>query len=317
MSRWFIAAVTGFAFALALLAAAPVAIADLQTGSGTVAADTAATAFPAQPGVTYQGTLNPDTATYHDLDYLSFTVSAGETIQFTDQNTTTSSDPNFALTCDQYCPVYLSLDKPNPSYPPPPDALGLCDGAGTLATYGDTEIFNWTFGQAGTYYMIMESDGDLPLSYAVSYAVVSSSGGTDSCQTAGTGGSKCKHHCNPGGGGSSGSTTSPPPPAPPPPLVRFVRVSPAQAGTSVKATVTLGQWGKYVRVALLLHHKTIRSIRRSPVGPGRHRYKVVLPAVVQRMLAARHKLSLAVQITVHGRSGVTQTFNRHVTLRSS
>ena len=313
MSRWFIASATAFVSALALLAAAPAAMADLQTGSGTVVADTAATAYPAQPGVTYQGTLNPDTATYHDLDYLSFTVGAGETIQFTDQNTTTSSDPKFPLTCDEYCPVYLSLDKPNPNYPPPPDALGLCDGAGTIATYADTEIFNWTFGQAGTYYMIMESDGDLPMSYAVRYKIVSSSGGTDSCQAASSSGSGCKHHCHSGGGGSPGSTTSPPP-ASPPPLVRFVRVSPAQTGTNVKATITLGQWAKYVRIALLLRHKAIRSIRRSPVGPGRHRYKLVLPAVDQRMLAARHKLSLAVQITVHGRSGVTQIFNRHVML---
>src|SRR5437588_8295355 len=165
MSRWFTVPATALAFALAL-AAAPNAIADLQIGSSTVAADTAATAYPSQPGVTYHGTLNPDTATYHDLDYLAVTVAnAGETIQFTFQNTTTSTDPRFPLTCDNYCEEFLSLDKPNPSYPPPPDALLLCDGAGTRATYGDTEIFNWTFGTPGTYYMIMEDDGDLPLSY--------------------------------------------------------------------------------------------------------------------------------------------------------
>jgi hypothetical protein len=295
------------------LAAPPAALADLQTGSGTVAADTAATAYPTQPGVTYSGTLNPDTSTYHDLDYLSFTVSAGETIQFTFQNTTVGTDPQFPLTCDNYCEEFLSLDKPNPSYPPPPDALGLCDGAGTRATYGDTEIFNWTFGTAGTYYMIIEDDGDLPLSYAASYQVVSTSGGTDSCQTSGTtgggtggGGHGCKHHCGTGGGTST----------PPPPLVRFVRVVPRQRGTAVKATVTLGQQAKSVRIALLSHQKTIDGIRRAPLGPGRHKYKLRLPAKYKRMLAARHRLSLLVRITVHGKSGETETFKRHVKLSS-
>ena len=59
----------------ALATAAPVAIADLQIGGSTVAADTAATAYPSQPGVTYHGTLNSDTATYHDLDCCASTVS--------------------------------------------------------------------------------------------------------------------------------------------------------------------------------------------------------------------------------------------------
>ena len=301
--------------AVGALAAAPVAIADIQTSGGTVAADTAATAYPAQPGVTYTGTLNPDSSTYHDLDYLAFTANAGETIQFTFQNTTVGSKPSFPLTCDNYCEEFLSLDKPNPSYPPPPDALGLCNGAGTRATYGDTEIFDWTFGTAGTYYMIIEDDGDLPLSYAASYQVVSPSGGTDSCQTGGTTGggggggtgSGCKHHCHPKPGGST---------SPPPPLVRFVRVVPRQRGTTVKATLTLGQWAKSTRVSLLLQRKTIVAIRRSPLGPGRHKYKLVLPAKDQRMLAARHRLSLVVQITVHGKSGKTETFNRRVKLSS-
>lgn len=297
------------------LAAAPVAIADIQTSGGTVAADTAATAYPAQPGLTYTGTLNPDTSTYHDLDYLALTANAGETVQITFQNTTVGSKPSFPLTCDNYCEEFLSLDKPNPNYPPPPDALGLCDGAGTRATYGDTEIFDWTFGAAGTYYMIIEDDGDLPLSYAASYQVVSPSGGTDSCLTSGTTGgggggtgSGCKHHCKTGGGGSTSS--------PPPPLVRFVRVVPRQRGTTVKATLTLGQWAKSTRVALLSHRKTIVAIRRTPLGPGRHRFKLTLPASYQRMLKARHKLSLVVGLTVHGKSGTTETFTRRVTLSS-
>jgi hypothetical protein len=314
MRRWFSAPLTLVALTCAL-AAAPVAIADLQIGGNTVTADTAATAYPSQPGVTYNGTLNTDTATYHDLDYLALTANAGETIEFTFQNTTVGSNPSFPLTCDNYCEEFLSLDKPNPAYPPPPDALGLCDGAGTRATYGDTEIFDWTFGAAGTYYMIIEDDGDLPLSYSVSYRIVSASGGTDSCLPSGTTGggtgtgSGCKHHCTTGSG--HGSKTSPPPP-----LVRFVRVVPTQRGTTVKATLTLGQWAKSVRIQLLLRQRTIASIRRAPLGPGRHKFKLVLPGKYQRMLAARHKLSLVVRFTVHGKSGATKTITRRLTLSS-
>ena len=308
MSRWFTAAV---ALAVLALAFAPAAGADVQTSGGTVAADTAATAYPTQPGVTYRGALNPDNnATgYHDLDYLALTASAGETIEFTEQNTTTGIDPS---SCAQFCPVYLSLDKPNPA--PPPDAVGLCSGAGTIATYGDTEIFDWTFGTAGTYYMIMESDGDVPLSYAVSYTVVAAGGGTDSCQSAGSTGGKgsgCTHHCGPGSGGSSGSTSSPPAP-----LVRLVRVAPNQRGTSVTATLNLGRWAKFVRVALLLAHTntSIVSIRRAPAAPGHHRYELALGHAYRATLSADHKLSLLVRIAVDGSSGGSESFDRYVKL---
>jgi hypothetical protein len=98
--------------------------------------------------------------------------------------------------------------------------------------------------------------------------------------------------------------------------VRFVRVVPNQRGTTVKATLTLGQWAKSTRVLLLLHGKAIVGIRRSPLGPGRHKFKLVLPARDKRMLAARHKLSLVVRMTVHGKSGTTEIFNRRVKLSS-
>jgi hypothetical protein len=97
--------------------------------------------------------------------------------------------------------------------------------------------------------------------------------------------------------------------------VRFVRVVPTQRGTTVRATLTLGQWAKTVRLQLLLHQKTITSVRRAPLGPGRHKFKLALPGKYQRMLAAHHKLSLVVRLTVHGKSGVIETFNRHVTLK--
>jgi hypothetical protein len=208
----------------------------------------------------------------------------GETIEFTDQNTTTGINPN---TCSRYCPLYLSLIDRN--------QVGLGDGAGTYATYADTEFFDWTFSAPGTYYMVMESNGDEPLSYAVSYRIVS-------------GGPSCTQNC-------FGPTPTPTPPAPPP-LVRSVHVLANQTGTTAKSTVTLGQWARSVRVALLYgkRSKVIAAIKRAPLDPGRHKYKLALPPRYQRMLNARHKLSLVVRITVTGRSG-HRTFNRHVTMR--
>jgi len=264
------------ALVIALVGAAP-ASALIEPGNiGALPANP----YPTQPGVTVYGTLQtnqPPGPGGTPQDYLKFTVAnAGETIEFTDQNTTTGINPN---TCAQYCPVYMSLVDSNFK-----DPGGV--SAGTFATYGDTEVFDWTFQSPGTYYMVMESDGDTTLSYAARYRIASPR--------------SCKHNC---------VTTVPP-------LVRFVRVLPKQHGTSVKTALTLGQETRSVRVALLYgkHLKSIASQKRAPLGPGRHKFKLSLPGTYQQMLKAKHKLSLVVRITVRGNSGATQTLNRKVTL---
>lgn len=244
--------------------------------------------YPTQPGVTVNGTLEtnqPPGPGGTPQDYLKFTVaSAGETIEFTDQNTTTGIDPG---TCDSFCPVYLSIV--NQSFMDPGASVG------TVATYADTEIFDWTFQSPGTYYMVVESDGDVNLSYAVSYRPGPSSG-SGTC--------------------TGGCTTSSSPPTSP--LVRMVRVLPRQSGTAVKSVLSLGQWARTVRVSLLYgrHLRSIASVRKAPLGPGHHRFKLALPSGYKRMLRAKRELSLVERISVLGSSGVTQTFNRRVTLKA-
>ena len=269
------------ALVLALLTAAP-ATALIEPGNiGALPANP----YPTQPGVTVSGTLEtnqPLGPGGTPQDYLKFTVtSPGETIVFTDQNTTVGPNPSFQAMCYQFCPVYLSLV--NSSF------TGLGDGSGTIATYGDTENFSWTFATPGTYYMVMESDGDVNLSYAASYTVVS--GGSGGCQ----------QNCGPG------SVIVPP-------LVRTLHVSATQRGTSVNAFVKPGQSLQSVRVLLLSGKHTIAAQTRGPLGTARYRFTLHLPAAYRHRLKAHHSLHLLLRITARAKTGATVTYYRPVTL---
>jgi hypothetical protein len=244
--------------------------------------------YPAQPGVTVNGTLftnqpfPPPPATQTPQDYLKFTVAnAGETIEFSDQNTTTGVKPNM---CSHYCPVYLSVVDQNFKDPGAP--------FGTFAVYGDTEVIDWTAPAPGTYYMVMESDGDVNVSYAAKYTILSGGG---------SGGGGCQQNCSPG-------------PIITPPLIRKLRVSPKQSGTKVNAFVKPGQALHSVRMVLLYGKHTISSQTRGPLGTSRYSFTLGLSAAYRRKLKARHKLHLAVRITASGSTGATVTYTRAVTL---
>ena len=106
---------------------------------------------PVAPGQVVPGAFSGPA----DVDYLSFVVArAGETLQFTVRNTTAACQDPF----DAGCPVYLTLMDPTGLS----QVGGATSDAGTIATYGDTETFTWAFDAPGTYYMLLESDGDLP-----------------------------------------------------------------------------------------------------------------------------------------------------------
>jgi hypothetical protein len=171
----------------------------------------------------------------------------------------------------EYCPVYLSLLNQSNTL--------IADGAGTIATYGDTEVFRWTFQTAGTYYMVMESNGDMPAgdpTYAVSYRV------------------------------TSGSQSSP--------LIRSLHVARHQLGTSVTARVDLGQPAALIRALLVSERgKTIAVDTRHALGVGRERLTLELPASYRRVLKDRHRLRLTVKLKVAGASGHA-SFSRPITL---
>lgn len=242
--------------------------------------------YPTQPGQVVNGTLftnqPPGPGSGTPQDYLKFTITnPGETIVFTDRNTTVGPNPSFPNTCYQFCPVYLSLVDSS--------LMGLGDGAGTVATYGDTENVTWTFATPGTYYIVMESDGDVNLSYAASYVIAN--GGPVGCQ----------QNCGPG-------------PITLPPLVHSLRVSPKQRGTAVNAFVKPGQPLHSVRVSLLYGKHTIAGQTRGPLGTARYRFTLQLPATYRHRLKAHHKLHLVVRVTAAGATGATATYSRAVTL---
>jgi hypothetical protein len=273
---------------LGALAALPGAAAADIIGAGT--APYAPQAYPLVLGHTVDGAFSgPD-----DSDYLSFVVArAGETLQFTVQNTTpVCQDPY-----DAGCPVYLTLmDQTGLS-----QVGGSNSGAGTIATFGDTESFGWTFAAPGTYYVLMESDGDLSAG-SPTYSVLMS---VPAMGTGGSGGGGSGS----GKGGGSGLVL---------PLVRSLTVLPRQTGTSVAATVVLGQPAASLRMTLTrpsARSRTVATRVLHGLRVGKHRVTVRLPAALRRKLLRGVRLSLLVRITVTGTSGRRSTFTRRVTLR--
>jgi hypothetical protein len=237
---------------------------------------------PLHLGVTYSGAFaNPN-----DIDYLSFVVAkAGQTLQFTVRNTTkVCQDPY-----DAACPVYATLmDSTGQS-----QLGGSNSDAGTIATFRDTETFSWTFAQPGTYYVLMESDGDLAPGNPA-YAI-----------TMGTPGSGT------GSGGGGGK---------PAPLVKSLKVASHQRGESVKATIVLGQHVPWLRGSVLLrrahrHPVLIVSKTLRHLAAGSHRVSIRLPRFYRRKLAAGKRLFLLLKLTVASTSGHRTTYTRSVILR--
>jgi hypothetical protein len=252
---------------------------------------------PLEPGTAYSGAFtNPN-----DLDYLAFTVaSAGETLEFAVQNTTqVCNDPNGAG-----CPVYATLmDSSGVN-----QVGGDNSDAGTIATYGDAEAFVWTFAQPGTYFMLMESDGDLPAgspSYEVSLIAPPVSGGTGS-----SGGNPSA------GGGSQGGSTGTSGPAPPPRLT----VSSRQRGRAVRARIVLKAPAASLQARLLTagpreRTRTVTHLMLRYLRAGSYELVLRLPASYRRGLTLTGHLSLLVKVTIVPSAGSAITFTRRVTLR--
>jgi hypothetical protein len=242
-------------------------------------------AGPLLPYVSYSGAFaNPG-----DVDYLAFRVAfAGETLGFLVANTTQScNSPD-----DDSCPVYATLmDSTNQQ------VGGDTSGAGTVATAGDTETFSWTFAQPGTYYLLMESNGNLAdgqPTYSVGVAVPGGTGGPG-----GSGGT--------GGGAGSG------------PVVKSITVGRRQRGNRVTAQVVLTQRAASLSATLLAlgphgRETEIAKLTRHSVAPRTYLLALALPAFYRRELEHSHRLSLVLETTVTTSSGRRLSYTRRVTL---
>lgn len=279
----------GLLVALASVAFPTAGAADI---SGAGSDDSPSQAYgPLQEGVTYSGAF----ISQSDVDYLSFVVAqVGQTLQFTVQNTTqVCQDPY-----DAGCPVYATLmDSTGQN-----QVGGDNSDAGTIATFGDTETFAWTFAQPGTYYVLMESDGDLPAG-SPTYSL--ELGGPGSGSSGGSGGSR-----GPGGSGAGSTGSS---------LVRSLKVLPHQRGSAVVVTLDLGRAAGWVRAALFLAHgrgraRPVVSRTFHQLHPGRHHLVLRLPPRDRFKLTQGQRLSLILRITVGTASGSPKRYTRTVTL---
>lgn len=236
---------------------------------------------PIKARVTYSGAF--DNTNYVDVDYLKFDVAtAGQTLEFTVANTTQScNDPNNAG-----CPVYATLMDQTDS-----QVGGDASGAGTIASANDTEVFDWTFAQPGTYYLLIESRGDLSPaspSYQVSFVPKSGTGG---------------------GGGTSGGGT-------PPPIVKSLKVVAQQRGPAVIATFVLGQPAARMRATLVASQRLVATVTRRNLSAGTYRLVIRLPTPWRHKLKLAYHLALRLKLTVVTASGQQVSFTRRVTLNA-
>jgi hypothetical protein len=237
-------------------------------------------AYPISAGHTYTGAF--DTTNYDDVDYLAFQVTqANQTLEFTVANTTQNcADPNGAG-----CPVYATLMDSNDQ-----QVGGDASAAGTIATNGDTEVFDWTFAAPGTYYVLMESNGDEAPGNP-SYSIVFGA------------------PANGGTGGTGGTSTSP--------LVRSLIVRPHQRGAAVSGRAVLGQPGARLFATLFAPGQRPRFVARlmqQNLAVGSHRFSLPLSAGYRARLKRRHHLSLLLKLTVATSAGQHLAVSRRVTL---
>jgi hypothetical protein len=218
-----------------------------------------------------------------DVDLLAFKIAAaGETLYFTLANTTTNcKDPN-----DAGCPVYATvMDQTGVN-----QIGGPTSDAGTIATAKDTETFGWTFPSAGTYYVELESDGDLPAGTPTYRFMVSDSPSTSIGST-----------------GTGGTTNSP--------LIDYLRVATRQRGGRIRMLLRTGRQARVLRTTLTLvgSRSIVASRSLFAVSAGRHQITLALPARLRRRLPAGQPLKLVLRVTAVASSGPKVTRTRRIT----
>ena len=223
-------------------------------------------------GKVYSGAF--DNTSYDDVDYLAFVVSrAGESFHFTVTNTTQScNDPDLTD-----CPVFATLMDSTDN-----QVGGDTSTAGTSAvTTGTVQTIDWTFTQPGTYYLLMESNGDeVPgsPSYSVSFTSIS-----------------------------------------PAPMLSSLTVRAHQRGTSVAARFDLGQSASTVTATLAALHsggrqQPVTIVRLFNLAAGPRQLTIRLPESWGKTLKRLRHLSLLLNLNVVSQAGEQASNSRRVSL---
>ncbi len=293
-----VAAVAAAAF---FLAAAP-AVADIAGPNDSIAAA--------------YGPLSPATDVFgafrraDDIDYASFVVdAAGETLHFDVENTVGRCASIFM----NGCPIYASLV----------DGAGqLLGGAGSSAGTGPVDagaidVIDWTFDRAGVFYVVFDSDGDLP-TYRARYAVVPPlvpGGGTPAGGGAGSG---AGGGTTPGAGGAvPGSGTAPGATGSPPEVAASrLRVRSPQRGPVVTARVKVGRPLRSLRASLMPAGggPTLGVLRLRDVAAGARTLRVALTRAGRDRLRRRRQLRLRLSLVATPGTGPAATLAQRVTL---
>lgn len=293
----------GLSAALGLLGAAPAA-ADLGGPD-----DSIATAYgPLAPGTVYDGAFVSET----DVDYLAFDVTApGQTLRFDVRNTVSPClSPDLTG-----CPVYATLLDASGT-----QLGGEGSGAGTGPVTDDApeETVDWTFPQAGRFYVAMDSGGDDP-TYAISYAVVPPAPATPPGGGSAGGGPATGNGAGNAGAGGGSATT-------PDPLAADAKARSRAALGAVSAAPAAGAPGVRIRVtvrrplaALRVRvrdegGRTIAQALRADVAPATFTVRLPLGAATRRALTRRGRLTLGVSVTATPAIGAPATTRRRVRL---
>jgi hypothetical protein len=263
---------------LALLAAGGITASGVDAHVNGVANSSISTAAgPVGSGITYAGRFG----NMADVDYYYFTTTRDNAqLHFTVRNTLASCRKG------SNCQIYATLIDPAGKQL---GGEGSAAGTGPVGYAGSgysTDSIDWTFGPAGRYLLVFDSDGDLP-----SY----------------------EFDISPADGIAAGT-----PLAPPGPLFRALSVPSPQKGPRVAVAFTNLQAGATARVDLFRtvrrHAVAAGHTSRHGLAAGRISLRAMLNTAARAALANASTLRVTVRTTVSAPGRVTQIATRRVTV---
>lgn len=240
---------------------------------------------PLVAGTLYSGGFTTGT----DIDYLAFDVAEpGQTLHFDITNTVHGcASPDLTG-----CPVYATLiDGAGRQL----GGEGSSAGTAPVSEYWNSDVIDWTFDAPGRYYVVVESDGDLP-TYTLRYHVVPPHA---IVPPGGTG----------GGQGTGGAGAGRP--------IALLRVSLRQHGTVVRVGLGIGRPLRSLTLSLSgagarPGTRPVALERLGAVRPGKHTVTLRLGASARTKLAAHGRLAAWLRIVATPLVGAKQTVRRLV-----